>query len=57
MKLYAVLSQAMFAICSITVYNDIGEGLLLVAYTIAWITHSNSTFFTMMNIKYVHNML
>ena len=57
MKLYAVLSQAMFAISSITAYNDIGEGLLMVAYTIAWITHSNSTFFTMMNIKYVHNML
>ena len=57
MKLYAVLSQAMFAISCITAYNDIGEGLLMAAYTIAWITHSNSTFFTMMNIKYVHNML
>ena len=57
MKLYAVLSQAILAICSVTVYSDVGEGLLMAAYTIAWMTHSNSTFWTMINIKYVDNML
>ena len=52
MKFYAVFSQAVLAICSMPVYGNIDEGLLMKAYTIAWMTHSNSTLLTIIHIKY-----